>query len=143
MNNHWHTNYRAYQEGPVEFRFVVRPHGVAGAAEAARFAADCCQPLVALPGRGAAPDARPLVSVAPANVLATALKPSDDGQALILRLFNAGDAAAEAKLAWGRQAPRHLWITDTSERPLRKWSADQALPIPASGIVALRVELAD
>ena len=26
MNNHWHTNYRAYQEGPVQFRFVLRPH---------------------------------------------------------------------------------------------------------------------
>ena len=27
MNNHWGTNYRAYQEGPVVFRFVLQPHG--------------------------------------------------------------------------------------------------------------------
>ena len=26
MNNHWGTNYRAYQEGPVTFRFALGPH---------------------------------------------------------------------------------------------------------------------
>ena len=35
MNNHEETNYRAFQEGPVQFRFVVRaqrqPHDVAEA----------------------------------------------------------------------------------------------------------------
>ena len=38
MNNHWGTNYRAYQEGPTIFRFVLRPHRKADAAEASRFA---------------------------------------------------------------------------------------------------------
>ena len=37
MNNHEETNYRAYQEGPVQFRFVVRaqrqPHNDAEAAQ--------------------------------------------------------------------------------------------------------------
>ena len=28
MNNHWGTNYLAYQDGPVEFRYAFRPHGV-------------------------------------------------------------------------------------------------------------------
>ena len=27
MNNHWHTNYRAEQEGPTVFRYVIWPHG--------------------------------------------------------------------------------------------------------------------
>ena len=53
MNNHWGTNYRAYQEGPVVFRFVLRPHrGPCSDAEASRFATDFSQPLVAVPGRG-------------------------------------------------------------------------------------------
>src|SRR6201991_869991 len=46
MNNHWGTNYRAWQEGPVTFRYALRPHGRADAAEATRFATGLSQPLL-------------------------------------------------------------------------------------------------
>ena len=52
MNNHWGTNYRAYQEGPTVFRFVLRPHGRRDPAEASRFATGFSQPLLAVPGTG-------------------------------------------------------------------------------------------
>ncbi|MEZ4455069.1 MAG: hypothetical protein R2882_00770 [Gemmatimonadales bacterium] len=39
MNNYWHTNFKADQEGPVSFRFVIRPHGPFDPAEASAFAA--------------------------------------------------------------------------------------------------------
>ena len=139
MNNHWGTNYRAYQEGPVTFRFVLRPHGLTTVAEATRFAAGFCQPLVAVPGRGPAPDARPLLRVEPEQVLVTALKPSDDGKALIARLFNAGDTPAEVKLVWGRQAPRRVWLSETGERPVHRLSAQEGLALPASGLATVRV----
>ena len=140
MNNHWGTNYRAYQEGPVVFRYLLRPHKVGTDAEATRFAANCCQPLAAVPGRGPEPDTRPLLSVEPADVLVTALKPSDDGKGLIVRLFNAGAKPAEARLAWGRKAPRHLWQSDTGERPVLKLLPRDTVMLPACGVVALRVE---
>ena len=28
LNNYWHTNYKADQQGLLRFRFVLRPHGV-------------------------------------------------------------------------------------------------------------------
>ena len=140
MNNHWGTNYRAYQEGPVTFRFVLRPHGVTTVAETTRFAVGRSQPLLALPARGLVPDMRSLLNVAPADVLVTALKPSDDGQALIIRLFNTGAEAAEAKLSWGRKEPRRFWVSDTSERPIQRLSTSAALMLPASGLVTVRVE---
>ncbi len=62
MNNHWHTNYRAYQEGPIVFRFVVRPHRQADPAEASRFAIGLSQPLVATLARGPRPSGTPLFS---------------------------------------------------------------------------------
>jgi alpha-mannosidase len=37
MNNYWHTNFKADQEGMVRFRYVVRPHGAFDAAAAQRF----------------------------------------------------------------------------------------------------------
>ena len=47
MNNHWGTNYRAYQEGPVTFRYALRPHDGTDSAAASRFAIGRCQPLLA------------------------------------------------------------------------------------------------
>ena len=140
MNNHWHTNYRAYQEGPVQFRFVLRPHpGRAADAENTRFATGFSQPLVATPARGRAPSATPLLRVEPAGVLVTALKPSDDGKAWIVRLFGAGGTPANAKLAWSQPAPKRVWLSDTSEKPLRKITGD--IPVPVSAVVTLRAEL--
>ena len=107
MNNHWGTNYRAYQEGPVMFRFVVRPHrGPASDAEASRIATGFSQPLLALPGRGSAPRATSLLQIDPAEILVSGLKPSDDGKAMIVRLLNAGDKAAAARLTWSRPTPQ-------------------------------------
>jgi hypothetical protein len=139
MNNHWGTNYRAYQEGPVVFRYVLRPHRGTTAAAASRFAIGFSQPLVAVPGRGAAPSATPLLRVEPADVLVTGLKPSDDGRAIIVRLFGASEKPASAKLRWPRRALPQLQLSDTSERPLRALTGD--IPVPAWGVVTVRAEL--
>ena len=52
MNNHWHTNYRADQEGETTFRYYLRPHGAYDAVAAARFGLETTQPLIAVPARG-------------------------------------------------------------------------------------------
>jgi len=49
MNNHWGTNYRQHQEGPVMFRYILRPHGAFDATETTRFAVGFSQPLVVRP----------------------------------------------------------------------------------------------
>jgi alpha-mannosidase len=139
LNNHWHTNYRAYQEGPLVFRFVLRPHrGPCQDADASRLATSISQPLVALPGRGAPPPAESLLRVEPAEVHVVGLKPSDDGKALIVRLFGAGGKDAQARLTWPSGRSRRLWLSDTSERPLAEFSG--AVPVPARGVVTVRAE---
>ena len=50
MNNHWHTNYRAEQEGPTVFRYAIRPHKGYVPEDAAKFGVACSQPLIAAPG---------------------------------------------------------------------------------------------
>ena len=140
MNNHEDTNYRAYQEGTIQFRYVLRPHrGNSTDAENSRFATGFSQPLVPLPGHGIAPGGTPLLRVEPAGVLVTALKPSDDGRAWIVRLLGAGGTPATAKLAWSQPAPKRVWLSDTSERPLKKLTGD--VPVPAWGVVTLRAEM--
>jgi alpha-mannosidase len=81
--------------------------------------------------------------VQPEDVLVTALKPSDDGRALIVRLFNAGKHQADATLAWSRNTPRRMLLSDTGERPVRELLLDDCVAIPASGLVVLRAEFAE
>jgi len=75
-----------------------------------------------------------------ANVLVMALKPSDEGQAWIVRLYGASGRDTEVTLAWARPGSRRTWASDTSERPLRE--VHGSVPVPAWGVVTLRADRA-
>jgi hypothetical protein len=139
MNNHWGTNYRAYQEGPTVFRFALRPHRRFNPAEAARLAIGLSQPLVPAGARGEKPVAASRLTLDAPDVLVTGLKPSDDGRAIIVRLWNASDRDTPAQVAWSDPAPRGVWRSDLSEKPLQPVAGPVALP--AWGLVTLRAEM--
>lgn len=138
MNNHWGTNYRAYQEGPVMFRYVLRPHGGFDAAETARFGLAWGQPLLPLRARGAAPSGTPRLAVTSADVIVTGLKPADDGGGWIIRLWAAGERDATTSLRWNGGQSADVWLSDLTERRLRP--ADSEIVVPGMGLVTLRVE---
>jgi alpha-mannosidase len=117
MNNHWGTNYRAYQEGAVEFRYALRAHDGYDPAGAGRFAIGLSQPLVASVASSEPPPAS-LLQIEPPDVLAIALKPSEDGNAFIVRLFGASGEERKAKLHWSMATPPRLWRSDLSERQI-------------------------
>jgi alpha-mannosidase len=139
MNNHWGTNYRAYQEGPTRFRFVLRPYRKSDPAENTRFATGFSQPLLPLPARGSKPDMSPLLRISSDDVLITGLKPSDDGAAVIVRLFGASGKTESVKLNWGAWKPKAVFATDTSEKPGAK--LDGRVMVPGYGLVSLRAEM--
>ena len=118
INNHWGTNYRAYQEGVIEFRYALRPHRGYDPAAASRLAIGLSQPLIASSASSAAPSSS-LLQIEPADVLALALKPSDDGNALIVRLFGASGKERKARLSWSTPTPPRLWLSDVSEKRLK------------------------
>jgi alpha-mannosidase len=138
MNNHWGTNYRAYQEGATRFRFIVRPHRKFNPAEASRFAIGLSQPLLPVPAAEDAFAMVPRLKVSSPEVLVTAFKPSDDGKARIVRLFGASKQKRAVTLEWAKPEPKQLWISDTSESPLKKLQGPVA--VPAWGLVTLRAE---
>jgi alpha-mannosidase len=138
MNNHWGTNYRAYQEGPTTFRFVLRPHRKSNSAEASRFATGFSQPLLARPARAKASEA-PQLQVSPADVLVTAWKPSQDGKAWILRLYGASGKDSSAKIRWGKGCEPHaVFLSDLSEQPAQ--AVKGSVPVPGFGVVTLRAQ---
>jgi len=137
MNNHWGTNYRAYQEGPNTFRFILRPHRKSSPAEATRFATSFSHPLLARPARAKTLTAPPL-QVTPADVLVTAFKPSQDGKAWIVRLYGASGETAAAKLRWGACTPKAVFLSDLSEKPAQALKGP--VSVPGYGVVTLRAQ---
>jgi hypothetical protein len=137
MNNHWHTNYRADQEGPTVFRYAIRPHKGFAAEDAAKFGVACSQPLIVAPASGPA-SSKPRLALSSGKVVITAFKPSDDGKAWIVRLFGASGKTEKIKLAWANPAPRQVWLSDTSEAPGEK--AGPSVEVPGWGILSLRAE---
>jgi alpha-mannosidase len=138
MNNHWHTNYRAEQEGPTVFRFFIQPHqGNYAPLDAARFGAECSQGLIVNRAADSLPS-KPRLTLSSDKVLVTALKPSDDGRAWLVRLFGASGKDQQVKLSWSEPAPRRLWLSGTSEEPMREIRG--AVRVPAWGIVTVRAE---
>ena len=137
MNNHWHTNYRADQEGPTVFRYAIRAHRTYRPEDAAKFGVECSQPL--LIGRPAnSLSSQPRLKVAGKGILVTALKPADEGKGWIVRLFGASGTTQTAQLTWAKPAPRELWLSDLSEKP--KERLGRSVVVPGWGIVTLRAE---
>jgi alpha-mannosidase len=67
------------------------------------------------------------------------IKVSDDGRALILRLFGIRGLDESVTLSWKTVKPASVWVTDLTEKPLRRAGAQVA--VPAFGVVQLRAEL--
>ena len=136
MNNHWGTNYRAYQEGKTPFRFILRPHrGKNDPAEATRFATAFSEPL--LPSHGAA-ESKSLLKLSSDEVVVTGFKPSDDKKAWIVRLFGAGGKNENVKLTWGERKPAAVYLSGTGEKAGEK--IGNSVSVPGYGVVTLRAE---
>jgi alpha-mannosidase len=137
MNNHWGTNYLAYQEGPVEFRYALWPHKQYDPAAANRFAIGLTQPLLAAPSSNQESPAKSLLRVEPNDVLVIALKPSEDEKAWIVRLFGASGEARSAKLTWSIPTMGKMFQSNLAEEELSPMSAD--VIVAAWELVTLRV----
>ena len=101
--------------GTHRLAYALYPHagdwrdaGTVG--EAARFN----RPVLWARGEAAAVLARPLVSAAPANVVIDTVKPAEDGDGWVVRLYEAHGAATTARLQFG-PAVGGVWMSNTLE----------------------------
>jgi alpha-mannosidase len=97
LNNYWHTNYKAEQEGLLVFRFVLRVHGEEPAGALTAFSRDLEQPLLVAPAAPAGA-LRPLALAASADVQVVSLRPAGEGRQRLVRLLNASDREQAARL---------------------------------------------
>jgi alpha-mannosidase len=138
MNNHWYTNYRAEQEGPTLFRYSVRPHaGGYDPVAAMRFGIEQSQPLQVVdrlaPGQN-------LLSLEgwPDNVLVSAMKPSNDGKSIILRLYEVAGKATQVALRWNTSQPKLVWLSNPYEEQVSL--VNGAVMVEGNDVLTLRVE---
>ncbi|MBW8040425.1 MAG: hypothetical protein FVQ85_10535 [Planctomycetes bacterium] len=144
MNNYWETNYKASQEGPTTFRYSIKPHRRFDSGEAARFGIEQSQPLIAVPVDSKAPlfrkesqGQRSVLSVEPAGVIVTAFKPSEDGKARVVRLFNTTDRSEKARIIWTKPEPKTVWLSNLAEEQVAKITGP--VEMAAYEILTLRV----
>jgi len=106
MNNYWHTNYRADQEGPVTLRYSIRPHGAYNSAEVVRFGLERTRPLLAAAADSSKPLPKAPFTIASTTVVATSLQSAEPDfyRALLLRLYNPSGIEADAVISTA--APR-------------------------------------
>jgi alpha-mannosidase len=141
MNNYWHTNYKADQEGQVTLRYAVSPHLGSDPAVAKKLALEATTPLVAVPAAypAAAAPRFPLAIDSPSFV-AMSLRPSDDGRAFLLRLLNASDRPETLRLSGPACDAGRVFLSDVDG--VRGARPAAPLEVPAFGIVTLRIEKA-
>jgi hypothetical protein len=136
LNNHWHTNYRADQEGPIWFHYALQPHGAYDPAAATRFGVESTEPLIVTASVDASAMAGRL-RIEPSAIVASAFKPSNDGEALILRLYNPTSQAQTAHLDWSPPV-RRVWLSSAEEE--QGAPAPSAIDVPGLGTVTLRID---
>ncbi len=138
MNNYWHTNYKADQEGETVFRYTVMPHSAFDPSAAEKAGIEAAQPLIPVPLHVGPAPGLSLLSVAPSAVIATAFKPASDGKGWILHLYNAGAAEASVRVLWHGGGKGEISWSDLNER--RGNDARFPAVMPPSGIAIFRIE---
>lgn len=138
MNNYWHTNYAADQEGIAQVHYAIFPHGPFNGSESYKRGVERSQPLIVRMAPANSAAAASLFSISVPGVVVTALKPSNDGKAIMIRLFNAGGMPQTFGISWKTFTPTKVYLSSLSE------AADapvgSSLSLPANGIMTLRCE---
>lgn len=111
MNNYWHTNYKADQEGLSKFRYALRPHGSVNYAEMEKSGTAFTQPLIALPVKESAANSG-LFELSNNRIVVTSITPQENGGFLI-RLFNPESTTEQTEIIWKNLKPSKVMHVKT------------------------------
>src|SRR6185295_13549864 len=136
VNNHWDTNFSPEQEGVITTTCYLKVHEQYDVAMANRFGMEQHRPLIAVPVKNN-PLNRSLLSLDNTYVVVSALKVSEDNQALIVRLRSVSDKTETVTLGYPSGLPKSVFTSTVAEKPLEKNTG--RLVLPPYGTVTLRM----
>jgi alpha-mannosidase len=126
VNNHWDTNFSPDQEGVITTTCYLKVHEQYDAAMANRFGMEQHRPLIAVPAKNN-PLNKSLLSLDNANVVISALKVSEDNQALIVRLRSVSDKTETVTLTYPSGLPKAVFTSTVAEKTMKKNTGRLAL----------------
>lgn len=93
LNNYWDTNFKASQPGHVSMKYALYPFGAFDPIEMIGRGAEASLPVQLFPAIEAAAEVEGrLLEVSGEGIVAAYVKPAEDGDGIIVRLYNATDA---------------------------------------------------
>jgi alpha-mannosidase len=105
MNNYWHTNYKADQEGPITLNYSIFPHAAFAAIDAVKFGTERRQPLiVTVPDASVKPRSSFLRLTSP-SILVSSIKPIEGGNNWLVYLYNPADKSETGEFRSGDGVP--------------------------------------
>jgi len=136
LNNHWETNYRASQEGIITFRYALKPHHAFQPVDAVKFATGLSQPLITVKAVGKELSV-PKLQLSSKNIVVLVLKPSEDGKAWIVTLFNPSDRS-EKTVVRCPEPIKKISYSNTGEMPLMPVTGD--IEMSTLEVVTIRID---
>ena len=112
MNNYWHTNYKADQEGKAAFRFSILPHAGFRPEAAVRFGREARQPLLVIAANPSIPISPPLFRLQPPEIMVFSLEPLAGGGGWLVGLYNPTGMDREAAFDWGQTRHAAMCLSD-------------------------------
>ncbi|MGO9086629.1 MAG: glycoside hydrolase family 38 C-terminal domain-containing protein [Candidatus Sulfotelmatobacter sp.] len=104
MNNYWHTNYKADQEGPVTFSYSLLPHAAFTVTDAVKFGVERRQPLIVAVADPSTKPRSPVLLLSSPDVIVSSLKPMASGSWLIY-LYNPTGKTQRISFHWADGDP--------------------------------------
>lgn len=130
MNNYWHTNFKADQEGISQFQYALKPHGAYDPVAQEKTAEEFTNPLFAFPVNEKVTLPGNLFTLSNEKIIVTSITPQPDGNFLI-RLFNPGAEAQSTIIRWESIRPKNIQISSSG----KIMDTDSTLPIPGYDVV--------
>ncbi|WP_221284842.1 glycoside hydrolase family 38 C-terminal domain-containing protein [Mucilaginibacter sp. SP1R1] len=138
MNNLWHTNFRADQEGPATFHYFMQVHDSGfNSFKANQAGLDNHQPLM-VSATANSPEKGLFFKFNSDQVYVEAIKPADDGKGVILQLVNSGDTDGPVSLTPNHVTAINIWESNLMEDKLK--TLNNHFIIAAKGIMSIRIE---
>ncbi len=121
MNNSWHTNYRAAQEGIVTFRYTLCPHAKFDYLKAYRFGVEQSQPLMAVFKDKIMENTSSILGLnGNSKIVSTIFKPARYGNAFLLRVYNPTNIISTTGIELKNKSEYKLYLSNGDEDEISK-----------------------
>jgi alpha-mannosidase len=132
MNNYWHTNYKADQEGTARFSYALRPHGQFSYSETEKMGMEFTQPLLALPVNESVFVNGGLFELTDNHIVVTSVTPQQDG-GFMIRLYNPETLPQQTRIQWHSIKPSQLVDRNSG----KVFQANETITLTGMGVMDL------